>query len=209
MNINGGEGKHSILVQVVSVDENGNETVKDYQKISYNEPEQPSQPEQTEPEAPKFEVPRKEIERHEMEEKRKAGAVGGVYGSPYWVKQLYLGYHSLNLRLYIGEDQALFREDLSWAGDSKKQLTLRVNEVEPDKLTMRIDEDALFTLERTEFAFITLVDKNGDAVMTYAVDDLRAAYDQYGLSGTDQLVVGGVDDEVMKIGADGQMISVD
>ena len=38
-----------------------------------------------------------------MEEKRKAEAIGGVYGSPYWVKQLYLGYHSLNLRLFVGE----------------------------------------------------------------------------------------------------------
>ncbi len=27
-----------------------------------------------------------------MQEKRKAEAIGGVYGSPYWVKQLYLGY---------------------------------------------------------------------------------------------------------------------
>ncbi len=27
-----------------------------------------------------------------MEEKRKEEAIGGVYGSPYWVKQLYLGY---------------------------------------------------------------------------------------------------------------------
>ena len=27
-----------------------------------------------------------------MEEKRKEEAIGGVYGSAYWVKQLYLGY---------------------------------------------------------------------------------------------------------------------
>lgn len=51
------------------------------------------------------------------------------------MKQLYLGYHSLNLRLYIGEHQALFRENLSWAGNSMKHLILRVNEAAPEKLT--------------------------------------------------------------------------
>ena len=207
LNIHTGNDPYSVLVQRVAFDEDGNETVKDYQKITYNEPIQPEQP--TQPEQPKFEVPRREIERHEMEERRKDGAIGGVYGSPYWVKQLYLGYHSLNLRLYIGEHQALFRENLSWAGNSKKHLILRVNEAAPEKLTMRFDEDVLLTLERTEFAFITLTDKNGDVLMTYGLGDLRAAYDQYGLSGKDQLVIGGIHDEVMKIGADGQMVSVE
>ena len=47
------------------------------------------------------------------------------------------------------------------------------------------------------------------AVMQYNVSDLRAAYDQYGLSDADQLVVGGVDDNVMKIGADGQLVPVE
>ena len=31
----------------------------------------------------------------------------------------------------------------------------------------------------------------------------------YGLSDADQLVVGGVDDDVMKIGADGQLVPVE
>ena len=207
LNIHTGNDPYSVLVQRVAFDEDGNETVKDYQKITYNEPIQPEQP--TQPEQPKFEVPRREIERHEMEERRKDSAIGGVYGSPYWVKQLYLGYHSLNLRLYIGEHQALFRENLSWAGNSMKHLILRVNEAAPEKLTMRFDEDVLLTLERTEFAFITLTDQNGDVLMTYGLGDLRAAYDQYGLSGKDQLVIGGIHDEVMKIGADGQMVSVE
>ena len=47
------------------------------------------------------------------------------------------------------------------------------------------------------------------AVMQYNVSDLRAAYDQYGLSDADQLVVGGMDDDVMKIGADGQLVPVE
>ena len=45
--------------------------------------------------------------------------------------------------------------------------------------------------------------------MQYNVSDLRAAYDQYGLSDADQLGVGGMDDDVMKIGADGQLVPVE
>ena len=134
-----------------------------------------------------------------MEEKRKEEAIGGVYGSPYWVKQLYLGYHSLNLRLFVGEQQSNFKQSLSWMPDSTKQLALRVNTDAPEKLTMRLDEKALETLERTEFSGITLLDKSGNAVMQYSLSDLRSVYDQYGLSGDDQMVVGGANDDVMKI----------
>ena len=168
-----------------------------------DEPENPEQPETPEqPEAtqqPTFEVSKYDQERHEMEEKRKEEAIGGVYGSPYWVKQLYLGYHSLNLRLFVGEQQSNFKQSLSWMPDSTKQLTLRVNTDAPEKLTMRLDEKALETLERTEFSVITLLDKSGNAVMQYSLTDLRSVYDQYGLSGDDQMVVGGANDDVMKI----------
>ena len=162
-----------------------------------NKPETPEQPEETQ--QPTFEVSKYDQERHEMEEKRKAEAIGGVYGSPYWVKQLYLGYHSLNLRLFVGEQQSNFKQSLSWMPDSTKQLTLRVNTDAPEKLTMRLDEKALETLERTEFSVITLLDKSGNAVMQYSLSDLRSVYDQYGLSGDDQMVVGGANDDVMKI----------
>ena len=161
---------------------------------------EPDSPETEEtPEHPNFEVSKYDQERHEMEEKRKAEAIGGVYGSPYWVKQLYLGYHSLNLRLFVGDQQSNFKQSLSWMPDSTKQLTLRVNTDAPEKLTMRLDEKVLETLERTEFSVITLLDKSGNAVMQYSLSDLRSAYDQYGLNGEDQLVVGGANDDVVKI----------
>ena len=163
-------------------------------------PEQPETPEQPEAtQQPTIEVSKYDQERHEMEEKRKEEAIGGVYGSPYWVKQLYLGYHSLNLRLFVGEQQSNFKQSLSWMPDSTKQLALRVNTDAPEKLTMRLDEKALETLERTEFSVITLLDKSGNAVMQYSLTDLRSVYDQYGLSGDDQMVVGGANDDVMKI----------
>ena len=193
------EGNYNILLARYRWEKTGedefNEIITGYELINYNDAvDQPEEPEQ-----PTFEVSKYDQERHEMEEKRKEEAIGGVYGSPYWVRQLYLGYHSLNLRLFIGEKQANFKEDLSWMPDSTKQLTLRVNTDAPEKLTMRLDEKALETLERTEFSVITLLDKSGNAVMQYSLSDLRSVYDQYGLSGDDQMVVGGANDDVMKI----------
>ena len=155
------------------------------------------------------EGPSEEEIRHDMEMKRQAEAIGGVYGSPYWVKQLYLGYHSYNLRLLIDGQPVTMRERLNWNADKSKGISLRVNTVAPEKLTMRFDEKVLEVFERTNITTVTLLDKNGAAVMQYNVSDLRAAYDQYGLNDADQLVVGGVDDDVMKIGADGQLVPVE
>ena len=155
------------------------------------------------------EGPSEEEIRHDMEMKRQAEAIGGVYGSPYWIKQLYLGYHSYNLRLLIDGQPVTMRERLNWNADKSKGISLRVNTVAPGKLAMRFDEKVLEVFERTNITTVTLLDKNGAAVMQYNVSDLRAAYDQYGLNDADQLVVGGVDDDVMKIGADGQLVPVE
>ena len=155
------------------------------------------------------EGPSEEEIRHDMEMKRQAEAIGGVYGSPYWIKQLYLGYHSYNLRLLIDGQPVTMRERLNWNADKSKGISLRVNTVAPEKLTMRFDEKVLEVFERTNITTVTLLDKNGAAMMQYNVSNLRAAYDQYGLNDADQLVVGGVDDDVMKIGADGQLVPVE
>ena len=155
------------------------------------------------------EGPSEEEIRHDMEMKRQAEAIGGVYGSPYWIKQLYLGYHSYNLRLLIDGQPVTMRERLNWNADKSKGISLRVNTVAPEKLTMRFDEKVLEVFERTNITTVTLLNRSGAAVMQYNVSDLRAAYDQYGLSGADQLVVGGMDDDVMKIGADGRLVPVE
>ena len=185
------------LVMVITQDENGEE-VFHYVPVHI---ENPQDFEDEDYEAARF--------RHEMEMKRQEEAIGGVYGSPYWVKQLYLGYHSYNLRLFVGETRENFREKLSWSADGSKGVSLRVNDENPEKLTMRFDEKVLEVLERTNITTVTLLNKSGAAVMQYNVSDLRAAYDQYGLSDADQLVVGGMDDDVMKIGADGQLVPVE
>ena len=185
------------LVMVITEDENGEE-VFHYVPVHI---ENPQDFEDEDYEAARF--------RHEMEMKRQEEAIGGVYGSPYWVKQLYLGYHSYNLRLFVGETRENFREKLSWSADGSKSVSLRVNDENPEKLTMRFDEKVLEVLERTNITTVTLLNKSGAAVMQYNVSDLRAAYDQYGLSDADQLVVGGMDDDVMKIGADGQLVPVE
>ena len=188
-------GEYTVLIKCVG--ENGEVT---YEVVTILvEEEKPAEPMDMSEEA--F--------RHEMEMKRQAGAVGGVYGSPYWVKQLYLGYHSYNLRLFVGETRENFREELSWSAGGSKSVSLRVNDENPEKLTMRFDEKVLEVLERTNITTVTLLNKSGAAVMQYNVSDLRAAYDGFGLDGADQLVVGGMDDDVMKIGADGQLVPVE
>lgn len=163
------------------------------------------------PSAPKFPKPSpEELRRREMERKRQKEAIGGVSASPYWVKQLFLGYRSLNLRLYIGGEQVNFRERLGWlVEEGAKRLNLRVNTENPENVTMRFDEEVLDILDRAEISTLVLQDKSSDAIMTYRVSDLRAAYEKYGLNGTDLLVVGGENDDVMKIGADGQMVPVE
>ncbi len=185
------------LVMVITQDENGEEVFR-YMPVHIENPQ--------DFEDEDYETYRL---RHEMEMKRQEEAIGGVYGSPYWVKQLYLGYHSYNLRLFVGETRENFREELSWSAGGSKSVSLRVNDENPEKLTMRLDEKVLEVLERTNITTVTLLNKSGAAVMQYNVSDLRAAYDQYGLSDADQLVVGGMDDDVMKIGADGQLVPVE
>ena len=187
-------GKNTVIATLTWKDENGEYHHKDFIVTrTVGEDEGPSE---------------EEI-RHDMEMKRQAEAIGGVYGSPYWIKQLYLGYHSYNLRLLIDGQPVTMRERLNWNADKSKGISLRVNTVAPEKLTMRFDEKVLEVFERTNITTVTLLDKNGAAVMQYNVSDLRAAYDQYGLNDADQLVVGGVDDDVMKIGADGQLVPVE
>ena len=185
------------LVMVITQDENGEEVFR-YMPVHI---ENPQDSEDEDYETYRF--------RHDMEMKRQEEAIGGVYGSPYWVKQLYLGYHSYNLRLFVGETRENFRQELSWSAGGSKSVSLRVNDENPEKLTMRFDEKVLEVLERTNITTVTLLNKSGAAVMQYNVSDLRAAYDQYGLSDADQLVVGGMDDDVMKIGADGQLVPVE
>ena len=187
-------GTYNVIVTLTWEDENGESHYKDFIVTrTVGEDEGPSE---------------EEI-RHDMEMKRQAEAIGGVYGSPYWIKQMYLGYHSYNLRLLIDGQPVTMRERLNWNADKSKGISLRVNTVAPEKLTMRFDEKVLEVFERTNITTVTLLDKNGAAVMQYNVSDLRAAYDQYGLNDADQLVVGGVDDDVMKIGADGQLVPVE
>ena len=185
------------LVMVITQDENGEEVFR-YMPVHI---ENPQDFEDEDYEAYRF--------RHEMEMKRQEEAIGGVYGSPYWVKQLYLGYHSYNLRLFVGETRENFRQELSWSAGGSKSVSLRVNDENPEKLTMRFDEKVLEVLERTNITTVTLLNKSAAAVMQYNVSDLRAAYDGFGLDGADQLVVGGADDDVMKIGADGQLVPVE
>ena len=145
------------------------------------------------------EGPSEEEIRHDMEMKRQAEAIGGVYGSPYWIKQLYLGYHSYNLRLLIDGQPVTMRERLNWNADKSKGISLRVITVALREADDAMDEKVLRSLNaRTSRPGDH--DKNGAAVMQYnrfrPARGLRSVRPQ-----RTRIVAGGVDDDVMKIGA--------
>lgn len=190
-------------IEVVIYDETG-------EAVETVEAEVPLTP--VEPKEEEEYVPSEEEIRHEMEEKRKAESLAGVFASPYWCRQMSLGYRSLNFRVFDGEGKnVLIRERLSWIdGGPKKNLNLRVRTDETEGLTIRFDEEVLDILERTEIDTITLLTyTEREPFMQYKTSDLRAAFTQFGLERTDLLVIGGMDDEVMKIGADGQLVPVE
>lgn len=151
--------------------------------------------------------------RHDKEEERKAAAIGGVYGSPYWLKQLYLGYMSLNLRLFSGEDQLLFKESLSWVPDTgklgEKVLTLKVKSEDTSALTMRLDGSVIEKLEQAGIVSINIVDGAGNLFMEYKVQDLKDARAMYGLTEAEYIVVGAADADVLKIAEDGTVSPIE
>ena len=155
----------------------------------------------------------KERIRHDMEEKRKAAEIGGVYGSPYWLKQLYLGYMSLNLRLFDGEEQLLFKENISWVPGAnvagEKILTLNVKIEDTSSLAMRLDGAVIDKLEQADIVTINIVDGAGNLFMEYQVEDLKGAREMYGLTVKESIVVGSADADVMKIAEDGTISPIE
>lgn len=151
--------------------------------------------------------------RHHKEMERKAAAIGGVTGSPYWVKSLYLGYMSLNLRLFDGEEQLLFKENLSWVPGTgvagEKVLTLNVKTEDTSALAMRLDGMVINKLEQAGIVTINIVDGAGNLFMEYKVEDLKGARELYGLTEKEYIVVGAADADVMKIAEDGTISPIE
>ena len=215
-----GLNAENTVTQLYTMDENGDyeayytiapDGTLTLEEAYVENPEIPENEPELSPKAKEYMEKESKIARegYLREVKRQAEAIGGVTGSPEWVKQLYLDYMSLNLRVYENGQQELFRERLAWVGDGTKSLSLRVNIDQPQALSIRVDERALDKLEQAGISVITLLAKDGTPIMQYKVSDLRGAYEMYGLAGEDLLVVGGAEDEVMKIGADGQMVPVE
>lgn len=153
-----------------------------------------------------------ERKAHLMEMQRKEESIGGVYASPYWCRQLSLGYTNQNLWIHNAQGEKInFREKLSWLNDgtSGKRLSLRVNQEDMTGVTMRLDGTVFDTLERTEIARLTIQNKNGDVYMEYDVSELKAAREMYALAESELLVVGGMDDAVMKVTAQGELLPVE
>ena len=130
-------------------------------------------------------------ERHDNEVIRQQTALGNVYGSPSWVRQLYLNYRSLNLRVYNQDwSVELFRQNLSWNGTgTPKTLTLRVNHDDATQNMVGMDQHALEYLVLCEIETIVLTAKDGTVAAVWTVEELLAMREQFGLDERDELVV--------------------
>ena len=188
------------LIARYSVDENGNVTLEEVLMEEDNGSDDP-----------RFWTD--ERIRHHKEMERKAAAIGGVTGSPYWLKQLYLGYMSLNLRLFDGDEQLLFKENLSWVPGAnvagEKILTLNVKIEDTSALAMRLDGMVINKLEQADIVTINIVDGAGNLFMEYKVEDLKGARELYGLTEKEYIVVGAADADVMKIAEDGTISPIE
>ena len=149
-----------------------------------------------EPGCPWEYMPYREVLR--MEEVRQEQIVGGVKGSPYWLWQAYLGSSSIALRLYdvqqpMFPQQLLFRERVRFAGSGSdaKILTLTVREAE--SVELRADRDALARMSFAGIADVVVKNAEGKPLAAYAVEDMQAIMDFFGLEEGEILCLQGED----------------
>ena len=120
---------------------------------------------------------------------------------------------SLNLRLFDGQDQLLFKENLSWVPGTgvagEKVLTLNVKTEATSALTMRLDGMVINKLKQAGIVTINIVDGSGNLFMEYKVEDLKGARELYGLTEKEYIVVGAADADVMKIAEDGTISPIE
>lgn len=154
--------------------------------------------------------PTEEMIRHWMEQLRKEQAVGGVTGSPYLLKQMYMGYASHDLWLYDSAgEKVCFYERITSRDDNTKRLTLQVDGASTNSLTMRLSKDVIRMLRKLEFSVITLLAEDGTPYMEYSVDTLWTTVQFYKIKPWELLVVGGMNQPVMKVKADLTIVPVE
>lgn len=152
------------------------------------------------------------VEPDPVEVQRQLEGIGGVTTSPVWNWQGYLGHSSKPMWIYVNGEKTLMRQQLFWLGDSTKNHTCRVNVAEPDpaSIELRVGLDMLRTAKRAEISVISILDKENNPVAQFAVSDLMAAFEQYGLVEGELLCVSAdADAEVMKVTLEGEYLPLE
>lgn len=152
------------------------------------------------------------VEPDPVEELRQLEGIGGVTTSPVWNWQGYLGHSSKPMWIYVNGEKVLMRQRLFWLGDSTKNHTCRINIGEPDpaSVELRIGLDMLRTAQRAEISVISILDKEENLVAQFAVSDLMAAFEQYGLVEGELLCVSADGEaEVMKVTLEGEYLPIE
>ncbi|MBQ8095114.1 MAG: hypothetical protein IJ242_16300 [Clostridia bacterium] len=147
---------------------------------------------------PEWEPSPQERMAHEMEELRQAQACDNVTASPWWGYQLYMNYGSRNLWVRGKDGEKIFHKSVVVADGEHKNLVLRVMGETTDGVNIRYDASVLDYMDRYDIAKVTVVSESGEPYMTYDVSALRQAREQFGLAPEELLMVGGLEDEVMK-----------
>lgn len=147
-----------------------------------------------------------------VEELRQAQGIGGVTTSPVWNWQGYLGHSSKPMWIYVNGEKVLMLQRLFWLPDGTKNHTCRINidDLEPASVELRIGLDMLRTAKRAEISVISILEKEGGLVAQFGVDDMLAAFDEYGLVEGELLCISGdADAEVMKVTLEGEYVALE
>ena len=134
-----------------------------------------------------------------LEHKRQMDAVGGVTGSPYWLWQGFICGKSIDLRLFEAEysvlsTQLLFKERIRYAesGSGEKELVLTLYR-NADNVELRMGCDAFEMLDRAGIGTIIIRDRAFNTRYTYDCDDIKAAFDYFGLAEDEYICLQGED----------------
>ena len=154
-------------------------------------------------------------QREAEEALRQARGIGGVTTSIFWNKQMYLGHSTYNGRVYYQGKTEMTKQSLSWLPGGSvngKDYTLRINKenVNPGDVEIRLAQDILDVCKRAGIVQITIVDKNLAPIAQYAVSDLMAAREMYGLAADELICISAdMNAEVMKVTAEGEYLPIE
>lgn len=135
----------------------------------------------------------------QLEHKRQMDAVGGITGSPYWLWQGFICGRSIDLRLFEADHtvlatQMLFKQRIRFeeSGSGHKELLLTMYR-NADNVELRVGSDAFEMFERAGIKTIIIRDRDFNTLYTYDCDEIKAAFDYFGLTADEYICLQGED----------------